>query len=139
MAKRLIQDIISAKKQIPKRIERPEEEKKSSFMRALEEKMQEEKMQREEKPKIETAFKLPRLKLSAFRFLRPALKLKLILGIIALGFLILGADILLNKFSSIDVEITPRQEFRISFTEPSGIRMERFRRMEFRLRQKSVA
>ncbi|MFH0803539.1 MAG: hypothetical protein V1877_00240 [Candidatus Tagabacteria bacterium] len=106
MAKILIQDIIPAKKQIPKRIERPEEEKKSSFMKALEE-----KMQREEKPKIKTAFNLPRLKFPAFKFPRPALKLKLVLGIIALGFLILGADILLNKFSSIDVEVTPRQEF----------------------------
>jgi hypothetical protein len=106
MAKRLIQDIISIKKEVPGKGEKPGEEKKAFFMKALEE-----KRVGEEEPRVKRAFKLPHLKFPAFRFPRPALKLKLVLGIVALGFLIVGGGILLNKFSSINVEVTPRQEF----------------------------
>ena len=120
MAKPLIQDIISKKKvfqtsskQFPPTIDakKDREEKKLFFI-----KDQEELNRRKEKPDKKLTIKFPRLKLPRFHLLHfePRhynLKLKLILGFIILGVAVIGGIFLLNKFSSISVEITPRQEF----------------------------
>ncbi len=114
MAKRLIQDIISTKKQPSQAREeksektRDDDGEKSFFIKSLEEKMGK---KAEERPKKTFRIKFPRLKFPKLGFLRSGLKLKFVLGLIALGLLILGARSLLNKFSSVSVEVTPKQEF----------------------------
>ncbi len=111
MAKRLIQDIIPAKKQ-PQLAEKISKKPvKEEVKPAKTEK--EEKKPKDERPKRRLRFTLPRwkLKLPGFGFRPPSLKRKIILGIVGLCVAVIGGIFALNRFSSITVEITPRQEF----------------------------
>lgn len=91
MAKQLIQDIIKKKTgpQVFLKIPKEEEEKP---------------------PKKKLEFKPPIPKIPRLRFFPRGWKMKLVLGCTALGMVMIGGITLLNKFSSIEVEITPHQQ-----------------------------
>ena len=111
MTKRLIQDIIPAKKQ-PQLAEKISKKPvKEEVKPAKAEK--EEKKPKDEKPKRKLRLTLPnwKLKLPRFGFRPPSLKRKIILGVVGLCVAVIGGIFALNRFSSITVEITPRQEF----------------------------
>src|SRR3989344_4859320 len=95
--KPLIRDIIVKNKQPEQPKIKPEKEKIGQKKPAS---------RLEEKP---PRFKIPRLKFS--KLFLPLSKLKLAAGIIIFVIFCLFGIILLGKFSSITVEITPRQEF----------------------------
>lgn len=115
MTKPLIQDIVLKKKQVLRETPKKEPLKKEPVIKVSPKRILESaedewdkaingsaKIKEEKKLKFpHFNFKLPRFKL----------KLKIILSFVLLAFLIFGGIIILNKFSSIVVEITPRQEF----------------------------
>lgn len=118
MAKPLIQDIVLKKKQtlrepVKKEPEAKEPSKKKSggaedeWDKSINDAAKEEKKKKDLSSGTQ-GLKFPRLNL---KFPRLKLKFKIILSFVLLAILIFGGIIILNKFSSIVVEITPRQEF----------------------------
>jgi len=106
MAKSLIQDIIIIKKQavlLPKKNQPPDKGDESD-----------KKDKKEEKPRKRIfrtlfCFRLPRVPGIAFH--RSNRKLKWTIAIITILVLVAGSFIVLKNFSSVTVEITPRQQF----------------------------
>lgn len=113
MPKPLIQDIIVKKKQIPRGFDKKEAAAKF-FKREAEDAWDKAIGGKGADPgKKIKRLKFPHLGFPRFHFgfPRPKSKFKFILGLVALAGLIGASIILLNKFSSLIVEITPRRQY----------------------------
>ena len=107
MAKRIIQDIVVSRKQSSQSSSKQQPQDKTKEDKKPD-KPKEKKS--EEKPKREAEISFPRLKLPRLEFHRSKRKLKFILGFLILVVLVIGGIVVLNKLSSVTVEITPHQE-----------------------------